>query len=184
MVVLIALEIFNNDLKKEDPNLNASRPIMEIITKKEEKKEEQKIKPRTIRSSTDKGDARSFNLKFSPDLSVGSSGGIGVEESNFENVIFDEGDVEQAAIPIYRTSIPYPLKAKDMGIEGTVEMVIIIDHKGAVSNVDFVQLPHALFRRPVLDAVMQWKFKPAMNKGIPVKVRVRQSIEFSLEERL
>ena len=61
-------------------------------------------------------------------------------------------------------------------------MIILIDRKGKVAKISFIKIPHAMFKKPVERVVKQWKFKSAMNKGVPVNMRVRQSIEFFIEK--
>ena len=145
-------------------------------------KKVKKIKPRQVKSRSNQNRARSFALKFSPDLKIGSGEGIGLEEANFENEIFEEGEADVSAIPISIIPLPYPRRAKEAGLEGTVEMVLLIDRKGKVSSIDFIKVPHTMFIAPIMKVVKRWKFKPAMNKGVPVSMRVKQSVDFNLED--
>ena len=175
-------KILGSDLIKKESKIDTSPVLMKVETQKPEKKKVQALKPRHITSSKESSRARSFALKFSPDLGVGSSKGVVVEEKNLETIIFEEGEADVNAVPVSRIPVPFPRRAREEGIEGVVEMIILIDRKGRVTNIDFVKVPHAMFKKPVERVVKQWKFKPAMNKGIPVNMRVRQSIEFFLEK--
>lgn len=174
--------MLGSDLIKKESKIDASPVLMKVQTQKPEKKKVQTRQPRRIESSRTSERARSFSLKFSPDLEVGSSEGVVVEDQNLETVIFEEGEADVNAVPVSRLPVPYPRRAREEGIEGVVEMIILIDRKGKVAKISFVKIPHAMFKKPVERVVKQWKFKPAMNKGVPVNMRVRQSIEFFIEK--
>lgn len=174
--------LFGSDLLNKDAQINATPILIHIEEKKPEKKKVKKIKPRQVKSQSNENRARSFGLKFSPDLKIGSGEGVGLEEANFENEIFEEGEADVSAIPISILPLPYPRRAKEAGIEGTVEMILLIDRKGKVSSINFIKVPHAMFKTPIMQVVKQWKFKPAMNKGVPVSMRVKQSVDFNLKD--
>lgn len=174
--------MLGSDIIKKETKIDTSPVLMKVETRKPEKKKVQTQKPRRIESSRTSERARSFSLKFSPDLGVGSSEGVVVEEKNLETMIFEEGEADVNAVPVSRLPVPYPRRAREEGIEGVVEMIILIDRKGKVASIHFVKVPHAMFKKPVEKVVKEWKFKPAMNKGIPVNMRVRQSIEFFIEK--
>lgn len=157
-----------------------------IIERLEKKPQPKTVVPRQIRSITPQSSSsqsRSFNQKFSPDLSVGGGTGVAVSQQNLENVIFEEGQTDEPAVPISKSPVVYPQRAREAGITGTVDIVIVIDRQGKVAQVDFEHVPHTMFKRPVLNAVLGWQFKPARVQGVPVSVRVHQSIEFKLEQQ-
>ena len=174
--------LLGSDLLARKADMQASPVVMKFEQKKEEKKKVEKVKHRQVKSRSTSNRSRSFSMKFSPDLGVGTSDGVAVEEQNLENVIFEEGEADVSAVPISRTMPPFPRRAREAGIGGVVEMILLIDRKGRVAHVEFVKVPHAMFKKPVEKVVMQWKFKPAINKGVPVKMRVRQNIEFTMDQ--
>jgi len=156
-------------------------PLLEMHIRKKEEPRKQQQRMRSVQSSASKGRIRSFDIKFTPDLAVGGGTMAFADETNLENMVFEEGETEEPAVPLSRMSIPYPPRAREAGIEGTLEIVILVDRKGSVAGLDFVRLPHAMFRRPVQEVVMKWKFRPAKHKGVPVQLRMRQVVEFKLE---
>jgi protein TonB len=175
--------LLGSDLINRGKKNQTSTVLMKVETQKQVKKKVPKIKPRQIKSMRRAGKSnRSFSMKFSPDLSVGSGGGVAVDDQNLENVVFEEGEVDVPAVPISITPIPYPRRAKDQGIEGIAEIILLIDRKGNVSSVSFRKIPHPMFKTPIIKTVKKWKFKPAMNKGIPVNMRAVKPIEFKLDE--
>lgn len=173
--------IFGNRLMKNNAESNSLTIIMQVQPPKQKKKKLEKLKPRKIKSSLGRKQKTSSSMKFTPDLGVGSGDGVGISESNLENVIFEEGEADVSATPIKRTPIPYPRRAKEAGIEGVVQMILLIDRSGKVANIEFTKVPHEMFKKSIIKIINQWKFKPAMNKGVPVKMRVRQNIEFNLD---
>lgn len=173
--------LFENDRKTQENKVRTQTVLMEIVQKKPEQKKVQESRPRTVETSYGVKQSRSSAMKFNPDLQPGTGSGVAIQESNFENVVFKEGETDENAIPISRTPVPYPRRAKEAGIEGIAEMILLIDRNGNVAAIDFIHVPHPMFKQPIIDVVKGWKFKPAMNKGIAVQMRVRQNIEFSLE---
>src|SRR5215831_4813837 len=79
--------------------------------------------------------------------------------------------VEQLPEVIHRVAPQYPTWAREQGIEGTVMLQALVGKDGLVKDARVVKSipmldPHAV------DAVMKWRFKPAMAKGQPVAVWV------------
>jgi protein TonB len=122
-------------------------------------------------------------MRFSPDLDVaGESGdGIGMETGDLEAVIFEEGRTDEDIVPLNVNPVPYPERARELGIEGVLLMELIIGRDGSVESVEIIKSPHASITSAARKQVAGWKFKPARNKGIPVRVRARKEIEFRLD---
>jgi TonB family protein len=122
-------------------------------------------------------------FSITPDLSVESQGGVAVAMQNqdLEAMVFEEGQTDENIVPLSNSPIPYPARARELGIEGTLEAILIIDRNGAVTNVDIVRSPHESFIAEAKKVFMTWRFRPAKNKGVPVKVRAKQVIRFTLD---
>ncbi len=174
--------LLGSDLLKAEAQMKAMPVLMQIEQKKQEKKKVEKKKARKISSNRGPKKSRSSSMKFSPDLGVGTSDGVGVNETNLENVVFEEGETDENATPISRPAPAYPQRARDMGIEGSVEVRLLIDRKGKVASIHFVKVPHEVFKKPLTKQMKKWKFKPAMNKGVPVKMWVKVPFEFKLDQ--
>ena len=147
--------------------------------KKKESPVEQRI--RQIANPSSGGKTDPMNFKFTPDLSVEGSGGVAMEQQDLQAVVFEEGETDEAAVPLYRPAIPFPERAQELEIKGVLEAEIIVGTDGKVESVDILKTPHSSFTSVAKKVITTWRFKPARNKGIPVKVRVRQVIEFNLE---
>ena len=126
-----------------------------------------------------------YDMRFSPDLSMDAPAGGGAEvtlqQQELTAEIFDQGQVDEQAIPEYTPQIPYPERAIELGIAGKVEVVFVVTHQGKVGDIQVVSTPSPLFSSAVMRGVAQWRFKPAKKKGIPVNQRYRRVIEFILQ---
>lgn len=174
--------LFTEKIYTKEKTKNMPKVILEY--KKSEKKREE-IKQRQLKnvsfSSQKRAIKSELELKFTPDLSIEGNGEITMGEKELSAEIFEEGETDEPAIPLYQPPVPYPERARELEIEGTLEAVILIDTDGKVSSIDIIKSPHSSISNEAKKVISTWRFKPAKNKGIPVKVRVKQVIEFSLE---
>ena len=147
--------------------------------KKEKRPQERPI--RRVTPANRNADASQVQFKFTPDLAVEGTGEVAMAREELEAVVFEEGETDEPAVPLYQPSIPYPDRARELEIEGTLEVIIIIDTQGKVSSIEVVRSPHTSITAAARKVIATWRFKPARNKGVPVRMRVRQVIEFTLE---
>lgn len=70
---------------------------------------------------------------------------------------------------IRRVEPVYPFWARFVGVKGPVVVEITIDERGNVANTRVLS-GHKLLRKAAVDAAMQWKFRPTLLNGKPVKV--------------
>ncbi len=77
----------------------------------------------------------------------------------------------------------YPEIARKAGVEGRVVLQIVVDEKGNVLEaVPIVAVPPGIFEEAAIEAMMQWKFKPAKQRDKAIKVRMGQTMEFTLKD--
>jgi protein TonB len=73
----------------------------------------------------------------------------------------------------------YPASARQMRIEGAVDLLATISKNGDISAVKVLdgnaQLAHA-----AVDAVKQWKYKPYLLNGEPVEIQTQVTVKFKL----
>lgn len=74
----------------------------------------------------------------------------------------------------------YPLNLQRLGLRGSVTLDFVIDHEGNVRNPVVFQSNNPWFERPAMDAILQWKFTPAVVDGKKVNTRTRQEVIFDL----
>ena len=80
---------------------------------------------------------------------------------------------------IYK-KIKYPSIAKEAGLEGKVYLLAFIDENGTVNDVKVLKGIGGGCDEAAIKAVKSTKFRPASNKGKPVKVKFSLAITFKL----
>ena len=75
----------------------------------------------------------------------------------------------------------YPEKAIRDQVEGTVSLRFLINVDGSVSDVSIFKGPE-IFHRTVIEAVSQWRFKPAKHDGKAVPAWMAQQFKFERSE--
>lgn len=84
-----------------------------------------------------------------------------------------------APVAMRRAPVQYPEQAKRQGVEGFVELDVLVDKTGNPTDIKVVRSqPAGLFDRAAIRAMMRWKFQPATNQGEPVAARTRTVIQF------
>jgi protein TonB len=85
----------------------------------------------------------------------------------------------QAAKLIYKVEPRYPPLARQIRLEGNVELRAIIARDGTVQNLEVVS-GHPLFVQASLDAVRQWRYQPTLLNDKPVEVQTYITVIFRL----
>lgn len=82
---------------------------------------------------------------------------------------------------IHQVQPRYTEAARRAGVQGMVILEAIIDERGYVSNVRVLRsLPMGLDRE-AMEAVKQWRYRPAMLNGRPVKVYFTLTVNFTIQ---
>jgi protein TonB len=87
---------------------------------------------------------------------------------------------DQAPEPTKQVNPKYPDLATKAGIEGTVWTQVWIDESGNVTKATVTKSDAEILNQPAIDAVMQWKFKPALKGGKPIAVEVTIPFRFKI----
>lgn len=85
----------------------------------------------------------------------------------------------QAAKLIYKVEPRYPALARQIRLEGNVELRAIIATDGTVQNLEVVS-GHPLFIEATLQAVRQWRYQPTLLSDKPVEVQTYITVIFRL----
>jgi protein TonB len=75
----------------------------------------------------------------------------------------------------------YPKSALRKGIEGVVVVQLEILESGRIGKARIVSGPKE-FHSTVLDAVKNWRYKPATRGGVPIRYTVTRNVRFRLED--
>jgi len=78
-----------------------------------------------------------------------------------------------------KVSPEYPAIARQLKLEGVVELEVTVSESGAVESVSIVS-GNPVLAKPASDAVKKWKFSPQNDGGKPVKAVAPVSITFKL----
>lgn len=80
---------------------------------------------------------------------------------------------------VTRVQPEYPAPARQLRIEGPVELQVIVGENGSVEKVDIVS-GNPMLTRPAADALRRWKFTPFTEDGKPVKAAAPLTVNFKL----
>lgn len=97
--------------------------------------------------------------------------------------VFGLGELDERPRPISVFRPTYPLAARRQKRDGYVDVEFLILPTGETANaVALRSEPGNTFTEAALQAVRRWRFTPSKRNGKAVRVRVRQTIRFELED--
>ncbi len=92
---------------------------------------------------------------------------------------FGEGDLDSPIMEISAIEPVYPLRARRMGIEGTVKVRFTLTKEGKIRDVAILEAdPKGVFEASTLRAVHIWKLKPGTRNGKPADSTLVRTITF------
>jgi protein TonB len=124
-----------------------------------------------------------------PELSLagGIDGGIainlgGIGGGDFtEEFVFESYELDQPPQPVVKTAPAYPFQAREQGVEGVVQVKLLVRADGTVGEVQILAArPEGLFDDSVLKTVPQWRFRPGTIDGKAVTAWVVTAVKFTL----
>ena len=89
-------------------------------------------------------------------------------------------DIVQPVL-IHKVNPEYPEIARKVRVKGLLVLEAIITQNGTVENVKVVRGVHPLLDQAGVNAVKQWRYKPATLNGKPVKVYSTITVNFVLK---
>lgn len=129
---------------------------------------------------------------FTPDLGphFGGLGGVGAvaidlggaaESGMRSDFVFESYELDQAPRPVAKTPPIYPFKAREQGVEGVVQVKILVKADGSVGDVIIMDSrPPGTFDTAVRNAVPTWRFEPGVIGGKRVTAWVVTALRFQL----
>jgi len=82
--------------------------------------------------------------------------------------------------PIKQPPPWYPVELRRRGIQGNVTLLFYVNKDGKAEDIKVMGSTHRDFEWPAIDAIKQWRFKPALEDGIPIRMRIAQPVAFRL----
>ncbi|MDO1451620.1 TonB family protein [Rhodocytophaga aerolata] len=115
---------------------------------------------------------------------------MGSQSNNMAGEVFivveEQPQYEGGMDAFYRyvsNEIKYPLQARQMGVEGRVDVEFVVERDGSLSNVKAIQGIDAGCDREAVRVVQKASsFKPGTQRGRPVRVRMVMPILFKLNK--
>jgi protein TonB len=89
------------------------------------------------------------------------------------------GEIDELPSELETAKPVYPEEARVAGISGTVWLQMLVGADGAVHDA-YVLAGEQELRDNALDAVWQWRFKPAVVHGRAAPIWVRAPVNFTL----
>jgi periplasmic protein TonB len=87
----------------------------------------------------------------------------------------------EMAMLIRRVEPVYPLIAKQIHLEGTVELYAIISRDGTIEKLEVLS-GNPVLAQAARDAVMQWRFRPAILNREPIEVDTYITVKFNINQ--
>jgi len=145
----------------------------------EEKEEEIEMKKELQQLTLDQ-----INMALNAGDGGMSASGVSVQifdiSDNFGDMVFEIADLDKAPVPLVRIAPVYPPELKRNRVQGTVNVVFIVDEFGNVKRPTIEKSSNREFNENALKAVRQWKFAPGEKDNQKVKTRVRLPLSFTL----
>ena len=94
-----------------------------------------------------------------------------------------DGDTKPPAIKPSSPGIDYPELALLTGMNGVVELDILVGETGAVENVEVRKSDDSVFTKAAVEGVKKFEFSPATIGGTPVGMTVMMEVKFTTEDQ-
>ena len=94
--------------------------------------------------------------------------------------IFDLAQLDQVPTARFRVPPTYPDQERVKGMEGKALVEFVLGADGKVAEARAVEATNDAFAASAVEALSKWKFDPGKKGGVPVGVRMRQPITFTL----
>lgn len=120
-----------------------------------------------------------------------------VERSTIDPTVFPEFEKEPptpTAVPpdfvaydtepvlVYMTKPEYPEMGRRAGIEGVVILMLLIDTTGYVMDIKVAKSLNPVFDEAAVKAARTWRFTPAKQRDIPVRIWLAYPVRFKLRD--
>jgi periplasmic protein TonB len=90
-------------------------------------------------------------------------------------------DFDERPLPVKSVAPAYPAAMRRDHVSGLVTLRVVVNENGDVLERTVTKSSRPEFEAPALEAVQQWKFKPAKKGGIAVKATISIPIKFTAE---
>lgn len=126
---------------------------------------------------------KGFSMGNGSGTGIGSGNGNGVGPGSGGNTgggVMHIGGSVKAPVPILTPDPEFSEEARKAKFSGNVEVYLIVDENGNPTHVRVVRDVGMGLGEKAVEAVRQYKFKPAMQNGKPVKVDMYVDVNFQI----
>lgn len=95
-----------------------------------------------------------------------------------KETVYKVGYGVKPPIATYTPKAEYSEEARSKGVSGDVVLGLVVTSKGEVKNLHVTKSLGSGLDEKAIEAVRQWKFKPATKDGKPVSVMVAVDVAF------
>jgi TonB family protein len=89
-------------------------------------------------------------------------------------------DLDKIPQAIFKVAPQYPFDLRTANIKGEVIMILYVDQRGHVMDVDLVSATNPGFINNAVEAARKWRFEPGMRKGTAVSFKMQLPIKFNV----
>lgn len=183
VLILVSLHFLN--LKKNFDQKKNSQTATKFDIKERKKVIEETVKPEQVlrkNELTPELDSVLEGFTFGlPSLELDLNAGQSLLSGANDGVMSAQS-VDVLPKAITQAEMSYPTSAAEKGIQGFVEVSLLVSDLGQVEKVNILKAnPPGIFEEAAKSSVSQWRFEPAEYKGKKVAVWLNQKINFSLE---
>jgi protein TonB len=95
--------------------------------------------------------------------------------------LVDAAELDTAPVSLSRKLPVYSMQARQLRIQGTVIMKVLVNERGTVDDVVLVEgVPGADLNSSALKSAKSWTYRPATKSGVPVKVWKVEQVTFKM----
>lgn len=137
--------------------------------------------PQIAMASQGGGSGSGFGEGSGGGIGSGSGGGVGAGSGGgYGGGIMSVGGGVSAPQLLHSVQPEFTDEARQAKLEGVVSIQLIVDAYGNPENIQIIRHLGMGLDRKAIEAVRQYKFKPAMYQGHPVPVRLKVDVDFHL----
>ena len=115
--------------------------------------------------------------------SGGAAPGTGSGGTASGRTLLSSGPMNSLPTAIVRIPPAYPMEARRKKLEGWVRIEFTVHTDGTVTDIKVRDAkPSGIFDQAAIDAIQQWKFRPAVENGKPIRKRAAQTLKFELDQ--
>ena len=126
---------------------------------------------------------KGFSLGVGSGTGIGSGDGSGIGPGSGGNAgggVMHSGGSVSAPVPLYEVDAEFSEEARKAKFSGNVEIYLVVDEHGNPTHIRVTRGVGMGLDEKAIEAVRQYKFKPGMLNGKPVKVDMNIEVDFHI----